>query len=183
VGSPAIDAGNPADLGNARDVAGDPRLVDGDKDGDARRDIGAFEWQQPVVVASTGGGDSEPTPPAGSAGTGDPGAESASPIATATSVDRTPPIIGKLRIDRRRRLSFSVSEQSVVHVVIKKRRSSGRMRPVASLERPFMPGVRRFAIGRVRGKALPRGSYTATVIASDAAQNRSRVQIVRFRVG
>lgn len=57
-GSPAIDAGDPAALGateTTTDVAGAPRLVDGNGDGTARRDIGAFE--SAAVSPPPGGGD------------------------------------------------------------------------------------------------------------------------------
>jgi len=52
--SPMIDAGNPAALASpSDDFDGDPRVVDGDGDGTARRDLGAFEYQRraPVVTA------------------------------------------------------------------------------------------------------------------------------------
>jgi PKD domain-containing protein len=54
--SPLIDRGVPGGLlpdESTTDLAGEPRLVDGDGDGDARRDMGAFEYQRrpPVVEA------------------------------------------------------------------------------------------------------------------------------------
>lgn len=50
-GSPAIDAGDPTGLGtgeSATDLAGNPRIADGNGDGTARTDMGAFEV--PAVV-------------------------------------------------------------------------------------------------------------------------------------
>jgi hypothetical protein len=45
-GSPAIDAGLDAAIAHKRDLAGAPRLVDGDGDGRARVDMGALERQK-----------------------------------------------------------------------------------------------------------------------------------------
>jgi len=60
--SPLIDAGDPAALGGdepTTDLAGNPRVVDGNGDGTARRDIGAFEYQ-PSAPAPPPGGDTAP---------------------------------------------------------------------------------------------------------------------------
>lgn len=48
-GSPLVDAGDPADPLTV-DFAGDPRKVDGDGDGTARSDIGAYEYQRQAPV-------------------------------------------------------------------------------------------------------------------------------------
>ncbi len=64
-GSPAIDAGNPAGCKGtdgaalAVDQRGFPRVVDGNGDGTARCDIGAFEYGMTVPTATATG----PTPP------------------------------------------------------------------------------------------------------------------------
>ncbi|HEX8122340.1 MAG TPA: hypothetical protein VF549_13850 [Solirubrobacteraceae bacterium] len=59
-GSPSIDAGNPGSAGPAFDFAGDPRAVDGDGDGVARRDQGAYEYQPPPPPADDGSSDDVP---------------------------------------------------------------------------------------------------------------------------
>ena len=57
VGSPAIDAGDPLVVAlPTEDFDGAPRPVDGDGDGNARRDVGAFEYQPPGPEAPEGGG-------------------------------------------------------------------------------------------------------------------------------
>jgi hypothetical protein len=69
LGSPAIDSGNPATATlPAVDYLGALRPVDGDGDGAARRDMGAYELQ-PAGAPPPGGGDpADPTDPPG----GDP---------------------------------------------------------------------------------------------------------------
>lgn len=54
--SPAIDAGDPAQSAPspATDLAGDARLVDGNRDGTARVDMGAFEYAPRVVEPPPG---------------------------------------------------------------------------------------------------------------------------------
>jgi hypothetical protein len=61
MGSPLIDAGTPGPLGggeSATDLDGNPRLADGNGDGIARRDLGAFERAAP----SPPGGAATPAP-------------------------------------------------------------------------------------------------------------------------
>ena len=43
--SPAIDAGAPAPLAGGTDAAGRPRVVDGNGDGTAVIDLGAYEFK------------------------------------------------------------------------------------------------------------------------------------------
>lgn len=53
--SPLIDTGEPGAVNTATDLAGGFRLVDGDAVAGARRDIGAYEYQARVPVASIAG--------------------------------------------------------------------------------------------------------------------------------
>lgn len=48
--SALVDAGNPATGGPAADRAGAARITDGDGDGTAVRDVGAYEYQPPAVI-------------------------------------------------------------------------------------------------------------------------------------
>ncbi len=48
-GSPCIDAGDNAAVTDSTDLAGDPRIVDGDGDGAAIVDMGAYEFQAPMI--------------------------------------------------------------------------------------------------------------------------------------
>ena len=48
--SPAIDAGDPAAC-PVRDIRGVPRPIDGDGDGSAICDMGAYEWWSPTAWA------------------------------------------------------------------------------------------------------------------------------------
>lgn len=60
-GSPAIDAGDPATVSlPTEDLLGAPRPVDGNGDGVARRDIGAYEYQPPKVPPGGNGGPDGP---------------------------------------------------------------------------------------------------------------------------
>jgi hypothetical protein len=62
--SPSVDAGDPAVGGLVTDFLGALRPADGNGDGIARRDQGAFEYQPPVVIVDPppGGGGSGPAP-------------------------------------------------------------------------------------------------------------------------
>ena len=52
-GSPAIDAGDPADLACGFDLSGRPRRLDGDLDGSNRVDLGALEFGQVTLAAES----------------------------------------------------------------------------------------------------------------------------------
>ena len=84
--SPSVDAGDPAAGGLATDFLGAPRPNDGDGDGVAVRDQGAFEYQRPAPPKEEGGGGG-----GGSAGGGGSGGSGAGGGAGNGSEDTTPP--------------------------------------------------------------------------------------------
>jgi hypothetical protein len=53
--SPLVDAGDPA-TAQGLDLDGNPLVTDGNHDGTARRDLGAFEVPGPLPAQSPGGG-------------------------------------------------------------------------------------------------------------------------------
>jgi hypothetical protein len=94
-GSPVVDTRLPGTIsagggsGTETDLVGNLRVVDGDGDGSARRDIGAFEYRPP---APPGGGPGAPggagDPGAGGPGAGGPGA--GGPTAAVTALTLSP---------------------------------------------------------------------------------------------
>lgn len=201
-GSPLIDAGDPA-TPQGLDMDGDPLVTDGNLDGTARRDIGAFERPGPLPVdpPPSGGGQ----PPAGG-GDQPPSADTAQPATPATSTpepvqpaarDTQAPLISGLRSSRKAfavgraktaiaalargtTLSYTLSEAAKVTVKIQRdhaRRAAGK------LTRNARKGVNTLKFsGRIGARALKPGRYTFVVTAVDAAGNRSAAKSVRFRV-
>ena len=61
-GSPLVDAGDPG-TAQGLDVGGNPLVADGNRDGTARRDIGAYELPGPAQLPPDGGGQGADTGP------------------------------------------------------------------------------------------------------------------------
>jgi len=77
-GSPAIDSGDPLTVTlPTEDFDGAPRPVDGNGDGEARRDMGAYEYQPP-------------TAPSGGSGSGDPSSQPTDVEPPQTSIVKGP---------------------------------------------------------------------------------------------
>ncbi len=165
-GSPSIDRANPAAGGLAVDLLGAVRPRDGDGDGVARSDQGAYEYQPPAPPDLGTG----PTTP-DSGGTTDPGTPPA-PGGTqpAAPADTLAPKLTGLRLGKgltRRRggtIRFTLSE-------------------AARVELRFTRGKRTVTL-RVNGKAgantvkvarrkLAAARWTLTMLATDAAGNRA----------
>jgi hypothetical protein len=163
-GSPLIDAAEPGGTGSL-DLDGRERSVDGDGDGVAAPDIGAFEF------VPTPGGD--PVGP----GPGDP------PVDVAVA-----PVLSKLSLTRRRFgagrrrgtvIRFRLSEAATVRLRI----FTVRGRRVGTLVRQGRAGSNRLRFtGRVGKRVLRPRRYVVRARATDAAGLRSVTRTVRFRI-
>ena len=154
--SKLVDAGDPA-TAQGVDLAGKTLVADGNGDGIARRDLGAFE----VQAAPQGGG----------------------PGGTDTA-DTVAPVIRSLRATRAR-LRYILSERARVTVAVKrvvKRGGHVRLRTIGSLKRRGTEGANTLRL-RVNRRALRPGRYVAVIRATDAAGNRSKAHAIRLRVG
>jgi hypothetical protein len=163
-GSPLIDAGDPA-TPQGLDLDGNPLVADGNGDGIARRDLGAFEFH-----------------PAPAGGGGEP--------AGTSPIDRKPPLVSGFRATpsvfvHRTRFRYTLSEPAQVKLTIQRRIPGrrARYRTLGKLTRSGAKGPNgiRFR-GRISGHSLRRGSYRALISATDTAGNRSTRRTARFRV-
>ena len=174
--SKLVDAGDPA-AAQGVDLDGNPLVADGNGDGIARRDMGAFEVQPPSPGSGPGG--------TGTADTVAPVIRRFSATRTAFAVARaSTPVAARARGGTR--LRYSLSERARVTVAIQravKRGGHVRYRTVGSLRRDSAQGANtiRFS-GRIGKRALRPGSYRAVIRATDAAGNRSRPRTVGLRV-
>lgn len=166
-GSDAIDAADPSEPAPF-DLDGLARVLDGDGDGIARADLGAYELQ----------------PPAGAPGGGGPGAGPA--------LDAVPPSIARLRVTPRRlgvvpaararaRVRFALSEAATVTLGLQRLRS----KRWAPLGRQVRLGGRTGANSvrlprRFARLAADPARYRLVAVAADAAGNRSARARARF---
>ncbi len=170
-GSPLVDAGAPA-TPQALDLDGKALVTDGNGDGSARRDVGAFE------LPAAPGGD-KPVP------------DTQAPLITGFRA--TPALfrIGRASTavaastPRGTRFRYTLSEQARVTFKIQRRLAGhpARYRRVGRLTRSGRAGVNRTRFsGRLGKRALRPGRYRVRITAIDAAGNRSARRIARFRI-
>jgi hypothetical protein len=179
-GSPLIDAGDPGSP-QGQDADGNPRVADGNGDGIARRDLGAFELQPP---SSAGGGSG------GGAPGGTPAADTQAPLISGFRSTRSVFAVARAatpraaRTARGTRLRYRLSESArVVIKVQRKPPGRRRYRTVGTLRRSGTSGPNsvRFT-GRIGTRALRPGRYRVVVVATDAAGNRSVPSWARIRI-
>jgi hypothetical protein len=183
--SPAIDTGDPLTVTlPTDDYDGAPRPVDGNADGTARRDMGAYEYQPPVV--NPPGGD----PPSGDPPPSDPPPSDpppSDPPPDPPAGDKQPPLITKLKAKR----GFSevdggivklrLSEAATVSLTARRIGAGGSSKkPAVRLSYPGVAGKNKLA---VKSRKLKAGRYRLKVIATDAAANRSKAARAKLRVG
>ncbi len=176
-GSPLIDRGDPA-APQGLDLDGNPRVADGDGDGSARRDLGAFELQ--------------PAPPAGQQPPGGgPAADTQAPVISGFRSSRSVFAIARAgtpvaaRVAQGTRLRYTLSEGARVTMKIQRRLAGrpARYRSAGTLRRSGVSGLNRTRFtGRIGRRALRPGRYRVVITATDAAGNRSARKTTRFRI-
>lgn len=187
--SPLVDAGDPF-APDGLDLDGMPLVVDGNGDGIARRDLGAFELPpathlggDPVGdgagAGQLGGGQQGGTGPSDTAA---PvvGAFRASPSVFAIARARTPLAA---RVPRGTRFRYTLSEQGGVTVKIQRVLRGGGYRTLGRLTRKAASGANsiRFT-GRLGKRALRPGRYRVVLTGVDLAGHRSAPRRTRFRI-
>jgi hypothetical protein len=175
-GSPLIDTGDPVTQ-QGLDLDGNPLVADGNGDGIARRDMGAYE----LAAAA-------PPAPAGPPRTL-PGADTQPPLVTGF---RAAPALFAIaragtpraaRTPRGTRFRYTLSEAARVTLTIQRMRPGRLPRTVGRLLRSAKGGTNstRFT-GKIGRRALSPGRYRALIRASDSAGNRSARKATRFRI-
>jgi hypothetical protein len=197
VGSPAIDRGSAAGSTGSLDLAGAPRALDGNGDGTAVPDIGAFE--RPAVpfvkdVAPSLSGVSMTN-------------KTFAPLAKGAKASARK---HKSRVKRGTRFRYRLSKAATVTLTIdrarkgrrvkikgkkgktrcaaptktnRKRRRCTRYRRAGVLKASKGAGRGSTAFsGRFKGRALKAGTYRATIVARDASGLSSKPRRLTFRI-
>jgi hypothetical protein len=164
-GSKLLDQGDPATPQNL-DLDRNPLVADGDADGSARRDMGAYELQPPAPAAGEPGGEQP--------GGGEPGGGQPAP-------DTVAPVIRGIRMTRKG-VRYSLSETARIGLTIK-RADGRRYRTVARLARNGAAGRNALRFSRrLSRRTLRPGRYRAVIRATDAAGNRSAARTIKLSI-
>lgn len=170
--SALIDTGDPA-TGQGVDLDGNPLVADGNADGMARRDPGAYERPAPGEAPQAG----DPPPAGGTLQTGLPVLDTQAPLITGFRVTRT---------QRSTRFRYTLSEPVAVTVKIQRaiRGSRTRYRTIGTLTRTGASGANSIRVsGRLAKRVRISGRYRVRIAATDKAGNRAAPKLARWRVG
>jgi hypothetical protein len=175
VGSPSIDSGDPltATL-PTDDYDGAPRPIDGNGDGGARRDMGAFEYQPKPDDPPTG---SDPDPNPGPDDPGDP-SDPGNP-------DHEAPAISKLKASRKLtagkggKVKLTLSEPASLTLRFKPKHGKGA-KP-APVEIAFVGKSGRNRL-EILPHALAAATYKLKASATDDAGNKSKAAKLKVQV-
>jgi hypothetical protein len=177
-GSPLVDAGDPA-AAQGLDLGGNPLVADGNGDGTARRDLGAFELPGTDGGQQGGAGGQPATPPA---------ADTQAPLISGFRSTRSAFAVARAATPRAARakrgtsLRYTLSENARVALKIQ-RKGRTRYRSVGTLRRAGAKGASRIRFsGRIGRRALRPGRYRIVATAVDAAGNRSAPKVARLRI-
>ena len=173
-GSSLIDAGDPA-TPDGTDLDGNTLVTDGDGDGSARRDMGAFEL--PAASTPPGGG-TQGGPTGGQTGDAPSPGSSPRPAADTRHPDLQAPLVTAFKWHGNR-FSFKLTEASRVTLTVQ-RAKRGHFGRLATLKVAGVTGSNSICLGRKR--VLRPGLYRATLVAIDATGNRSKPKRLRFRI-
>ena len=176
-GTTGLDAGDPG-AATGLDLLGNPRAADGDGDCASRPDMGAYERFAPIGLNCPG----PVQPPAGGSSGGSAGGGTTPPRPGGPARrDTRAPHISRLSIPKRLRagkgvrLGVTLSERARISLTLTPARGAKGVRGLR-LGFAGKPGRNR---PRIPGRRVKRGRYKLTLVATDAAGNRSR-RVTRF---
>lgn len=186
--SPLVDAGTAGALGvgeSTTDRLGLPRLIDGNGDGVARRDIGAFEYQPPAAPDPPPSPDppGPPLPPAPPVNTAAPRISSLriSP-STFRAATRGASIAKAKTRPRGGKVTVKLTRAAKAALSVERRTGTRWVKVKGTFSRTLKAGTSSFRFtGRIAGKALKPGRYRLRAVAT-AAGKPSAVRRASFRI-